>query len=63
MHPQQIQQTTTTVATTSNTIPSEIITTAMRHAAETIVPIEAIGTYCSCNLYTNLKIHSQILDL
>lgn len=45
MHPQSIQQTTTTVATTSNTIPSEIITTAMRHAAETIVPIEAIGMY------------------
>ena len=58
MHPQQIQQTTTTVATTSNTIPSEIITTAMRHAAETIVPIEAIGMYRSCNLYRNIEIYS-----
>ena len=39
MHPQHSQ---TMTSTTTTTIPSEIITTAMRHAAETIVPIEGL---------------------
>ena len=41
MHPQHNHSQTMT-STTTTTIPSEIITTAMRHAAETIVPIEGL---------------------
>ena len=47
MHPQHSQTmitSTTAAANTTTTIPSEIITTAMRHAAETIVPIEGLQT-------------------